>query len=133
MKWCFRSKDVVVEVEQHATPTPGYVRGYRLTIRDESTGWTGKPVDIGLERSGYDDTIEAVMRMGVTVIGGDDTPTSLDALYTREARDCAAKLIGFAMGQGKVDEANITLKRGSVALVRLGDDGRAMSGLRVLS
>ena len=58
MEWRFRSKDVVVEVVQHTTPTPGYVRGYRLTIRDEVSGWTKGGIDIGLEKDGYDDTVE---------------------------------------------------------------------------
>lgn len=126
--WTFQSKHVRVVVEQHTTPTPGYVRGYRLMITDDAAHFSKGGIDIGLERANYDDTIETFMRAGALVIS--DGPTTLDALFTKEAHDCAVKLIGYMVGKGLIPESHIALKDGVPHVIRLADDGQAMNGLR---
>lgn len=125
-EWRYRSKNVLVHVKQMAVVGPGYVRGYEVVVTDEVTGFRSPRMGVGLDRAGYDDTIEQGIRAGWTIIGG---PNSLDELYEGEARGAAVKYVGYLVGRGDIPEERITLRDGEPALMRLSDEGSPLNAL----
>lgn len=130
MKWRFRSNRVVVTVDDVQPAPAGYRRAYRLAIEDEASGFRRANVGIGLAEAGYDDTIEAAIRMGAWVIGA---PNSLDELYTEEAANSARKLIGHEIGNGSIPEDHASIVDGAPHVIRLDEHGQPFSALREAS